>query len=101
MDAVKDTDLEAEIEKYKHKLHLCRYYVHRLRVRQYAATMASGMSVEHAREMYQIAMSNFDQLVEAAGSGEMTEADQLDMDLGFPYPNNVPIGESYDEMDNG
>ena len=91
-------DLVTVVEKYEHKLHMCRYYVHRLRVRQYRAAMASGMSLEHALEMYKTAMFNFDELVKEADSGELTEADQLDMDLGFPYPNDISQESSYDEV---
>ncbi len=75
----------AELIAKDHQLHACRYYVHKLRCKAYADQVAAGvLTVEQARHYYALAMINFDELMKSSGSGSVTEADQADMDLGFP-----------------
>ena len=68
-----------------HRLHLARYYVHKMRVKQYHDAMQRGMPVEEARQRYAHAMKNYDELMRGGGGGQFTDADQQDMDKGFPY----------------
>ena len=39
-----------------------------------------GMSVEQAREMYRLAMENYDELKKSSANGSVTEADEANMD---------------------
>ena len=74
-----------ELDEFRHQLHMARYYVHKLRVKQYADAMQQGMTPEYAKSMYEKAMRNYDWLIKLSKNGTVTAADEADMTKGFPY----------------
>ena len=68
-----------------HQLHMARYAFHKVKVKQYHDQHMLGMmSIEQAKSMYNAAMINYDELIKHSADGSVTEADQLDMEAGFP-----------------
>lgn len=68
-----------------HQLHAARYYVHKLRVKQYHDEILRGMPPTVAKEYYRLAMENYDEMMKSSANGCVTDADQIDMTIGFPY----------------
>lgn len=67
------------------KLRAARYAYHKQMVKRYGDAVESGqMPVEQAREMYRLAMENYDGIIENATSGASEKANAEDMDKGFP-----------------
>tara|TARA_Y100000310_G_scaffold166228_1_gene165929 strand:- start:2626 stop:2931 length:306 start_codon:yes stop_codon:yes gene_type:complete len=68
-----------------HQLHAARYAFHKVRCKQYGDAVQQGLlPVEEARLRYKLAMQNYDELILSSANGSVTEADQADMDKGFP-----------------
>jgi len=83
--AQRDAARTRMIDGPDHQLHAARYYVHKLRAKTYGDAVAIGlMGAEEARHHYALAMINFDTLMETSASGSVTDANQADMDKGFP-----------------
>lgn len=75
---------EITVHGMKHQLHAARYAFHKVRAKGYGdAVLAGVMPIEQAREMYRLAMENYDQLIKDAANGHFTEADEADMAKGF------------------
>jgi len=67
-----------------HKLHAARYTFHKVTAKRYGDQVASGMmALDEAAEMYRLAMANYDEIIEAAAGGALTDADEADMQKGF------------------
>ena len=64
-----------------HQLHAARYAYHKQIKHKY--TMLQVLPPEQAREMYRLAMLNYDELIKEAVNGHMTEANELDMEKGI------------------
>lgn len=68
-----------------HQLHAARYAFHKVVATRYANEVHAGrMPVEQAREMYRLALLNYDELIESSESGSVTDSDEADMAKGFP-----------------
>jgi L-asparaginase II len=85
--------LVAQIRKRDDCLHMARYAFHKAAAARYYEKMAAGMSLEHAREMYRLAMANYDGLLNVAATGyAQRDANNIDMHKGFPYPAQAAPG---------
>lgn len=64
------------------RLQAARYYVHKLRVHQYAQMVNRGeIPLEAALKRYADAMRNYDQIIDSAGGNEQ-DANQAEMAKG-------------------
>jgi hypothetical protein len=73
------------VATWEHQLHAARYAFHKVRCKVYVDAVAAGqMTVEQGREMYRLAMLNYDELIKSSANGSVTEADEADMKAGFP-----------------
>jgi hypothetical protein len=85
MPGLKIADSEPPFDGRDHQLHAARYAFHKVVVTRYANEVNAGrMPVEQAREMYGLALLNYDELIESSESGSVTDSDDLDMVKGFP-----------------
>lgn len=74
MDGVSESDRQ---------LAASRYYVHTLRVYQYAMAVIRGvMTLEQAKATYDAAMRNYDGVIALAPTGHCEEANASDMAMG-------------------
>jgi hypothetical protein len=70
---------------YVHQLHAARYAFHKVRCKMYSDAIQQGLlPLEEGRLRYKLAMQNYDELIKSSANGSVTEADQADMDKGFP-----------------
>ena len=67
-------------KKQSNQLHAARYAYHKQVKHKY--TMLQVLPPEQAKEMYRLAMLNYDELIKEAVNGHMTEANELDMEKG-------------------
>ena len=73
------------MNKQDHQLHAARYAFHKVTVKRYSdAYMMGLMPLDRAKAMYKLAMVNYDDLISSSANGSVTDADQIDMDAGFP-----------------
>lgn len=73
--------LAEEADMMEEQLHAARYAYHKQIVHKYK--MLVVLPPDEAKERYRKSMENYDQLIDEAAQGHLTEADEADMAKGF------------------
>lgn len=83
--SIRPEEILASLRAFEHRLHAARYAFHKVRCKVYGDAVEMGqMTAEQGREMYRLAMLNYDELIKSSASGSVTDADDADMAKGFP-----------------
>ena len=75
------TDEEQYIEDLINQLHAGRFAYHKQIKHKYRVLQV--LPPDQAKEMYRLAMLNYDELIKEAVNGHMTDANELDMEKGI------------------
>ena len=71
-------------KKQSNQLHSARYYVHKLVTKKYGDALVQDIiDLDQARELYRLAMENYDQIIAEAPEGHCYEANEASMKEGF------------------